>query len=275
MRSSALFQVMTITLRRAAIILLALMCAMLTSCLELYDEEMIIHADLSGSAKVTVKLPDILVTKFDSVREEFAEGKIRERFSSLNGVKLNSYSITEGRFPVATFEVSFSSLQKLSAAAEGNAPAALLIGVFNIKKENGNMVVERKLGEGQPSMSLPLDKYAVYKMHFNTPVEVVSTNSEFFDKSHSDVRYRWPLATIQSQRPLISNRFVKPMPWMEIALGFLILCVIARIAMGIFSKRKTKTPVPATTPGETASGAPAPPQAPQRPGPPRRPGPPQ
>ncbi len=263
---------MSILLRRAAILLLALTGAMLTSCLELYDEEMIIYADLSGSAKVTVKLPDTLVTKFDTVRDEFTEGKIRARFSSLNGVKLTSYSITEGRFPVATFEISFSSLQKLSAAVEANDPAQLLVGVFTIKKDNGNIVVERKLGEGKPGMSLPLDKYAVYKMHFNTPVEVVGTNSEFFDKSHSDVRYRWPLATIESQQPLISNRFLKPMPWMEFAIGFVVLCLIARIAMGVFSKRKINMPAPAVTSAETATGAPATPQVPQRPGPPKRPG---
>ncbi len=252
---------MNILLRRAAILLLALTGAMLTSCLELYDEEMIIHADLSGSAKVTVKLPDSLVTQFDSVRDEFAEGKIRERFSSLNGVKLDRYSITAGRFPEATFEVSFSSLQKLSAAAEANDPAQLLVGVFNIKKENGNTVVERKLGEGKPGVSLPLDKYAVYKMHFQVPVEVVGTNSEFFDKSNSDVRYRWPLASIAAQQPMISNRFVKPLPWLEISIGFVVVCVIGRILMGL-KKKKVIMQVPSA------------PQSPPRPGPPMRPGPP-
>ncbi len=260
---------MTKHMRRVALLLLALTGAMLTSCLELYDEEMIIYADLSGSAKVTVKLPDTLQNKFDSVRDEFTEGKIRERFSGLNGVKLTKYSITEGRFPEATFEVSFSSLQKLSAAAEGNAPAQVLVGVFNIKKDNGNTIVERKLGEGKPAMSLPLDKYAVYKMHFNAPVEMVGTNSEFFDKSQSDVRYRWPLATIESQQPLISNRFLKPIPWMQIAIGFVVLCLIARIAMSVFSKRKIIMPVTSTKPGDAAAGPPA---APQRPGPPKRPG---
>lgn len=251
--------------------LLVLMSAMLTSCLELYDEEMIIHADLSGSAKVTVKLQDTLQSNFDSVRDEFAEGKIRERFSGLNGVKLTSYSITEGRFPVATFEVSFSSLQKLSDAAEGNAPAQFLAGVFKIKKENGNIVVERKLGEGKPGMSLPPDKYAIYKMHFNTPVEVIGTNSEYFDKSHSDVRYRWPLATIESQQPLISNRFVNPFPWLKIAIAFVALCLVARIAMMVFSKPKVVPHKPNMMPGDAAARSA--PQTPQRPtGPPKKPG---
>lgn len=263
---------MTNLLRRVAIILLALTGAMLTSCLELYDEDMTIYADLSGSAKVTVKLPDTLQSSFDSVRDEFAEGKIRERFSGLSGVKLTSYSITEGRFPVATFEVSFSSLQKLSAAAEENAPAQLLVGIFNIKKENGNVIVERKLGQGKPAMSLPLDKYAVYKMHFNAPVEMVSTNSEFFDKKHSNVSYRWPLATIESQQPLISNRFVNPIPWLKIAIAFVVLCLVVRIAMTVFSKPKVIPHTPSVIPENSASGAPS---APQRPtGPPKRPGPP-
>lgn len=251
---------MTLLLRRSAILLLALTGAMLTSCLELYDEEMIIHGDLSGSAKVTVKLTDTLVSKFESVRDEFAEAKIRERFAGLNGVKLDKYTLTEGRFPEATFEVSFTSLQKLSAAAEANDPAQLLIGVFNIKNVNGNIVVERQLGQGKPGAGLPMDKNAVYKMHFQVPVEVVGTNSEYFDKSHSDVRYRWPMANIAAQQPLISARFIKPLPWLQIAIGFVVLCVIVRICLSVF--RKKKVIAPATT------------QAPQRPGPPQRPRPP-
>lgn len=267
---------MTTLLRRAALLLLALTGAMLTSCLELYEEEMIIHADLSGSAKVTVKLPDTLMASFDSVRDEFAEGKIHARFADLNGVKLTSYSITEGRFPVATFEVSFTSLQNLSAAAEKNDPAQFLVGVFNIKKENGNTVVERKLGEGKPGLSIPLDKNAIYKMHFKVPVEVVGTNSEYFDKSNSDVRYRWSMAAIGSQHPLISNRFVKPPPWLKISVAFVVLCIIARIIMNVLSKRKgkVKIPAPSAKPENAAPGAPSAPQVPQRPGPPKRPGPP-
>lgn len=265
---------MTLLMRRAALLLLALTGALLTSCLELYDEEMIIHADLSGSAKATVKLPDTLITKFDSVREEFTKEKIQARFAALNGVTLISYNITAERFPVATFEVSFTSLQKLSAAVEANDPTQFLVGVFNIKQENGHSVVERKLGEGKPGMDLPSDKYAIYKIHFNVPVEVVGTNSEVFDKSHNDVRYRWSLATIGEQHPLISNRLLKPLPWMGLAIGFVMLCVIARIVMGVLSKRKRHAL--ATTAPVVVAGANTPPlpKTPQRPGTPTRPGPP-
>ena len=263
---------MTILVRRAAVLLLALTGAMLTSCLELYDEEMIIHADLSGSARATVKLPDSLVTKFDSVRDEFSEAKIRVRFAGVSGVTLTSYTITEGRFPEATFHVSFSSLEKLSAAAESNAPAQHLVGVFQIKKENENMVVERKLGEGKPSMELPSDKNGIYKMHFEVPIEVVGTNSEFFDKSNSDVRYRWPLAQITSQQPAMTNRILKPRPWLAIAIGFVVLCVVVRIVMGLVSKRKKIASAQSETAMKTAPDSPPAPQPPQRPGPPNRPG---
>ena len=261
-------------MRRAAILLLALTGAMLTSCLELYDEEMIIHADLSGSAKATVKLPDTLITKFDSVRDKFTKEKIQARFAGLSGVQLISYNITAERFPVATFEVSFTSLQKLSAAVEANDPAQFLVGVFNIKQENGNNVVERKLGEGKPGMDLPSDKNAIYKMHFNVPVEVIGTNSEYFDKSHNDVRYRWTLATIGSQQPLISNRILKPLPWISIAIAFIILCVIARIVMGVLSKRKRHVLATTAPVVVAAANVPPKPKPPQRPGPPTRPGPP-
>ncbi|MEI6534387.1 MAG: hypothetical protein WCN98_03525 [Verrucomicrobiaceae bacterium] len=260
---------MTKIQRRAAISFLALTAAMLTSCLELYDEEMIIHTDLSGSVKATVKLPDTLLSKYDSLREEFTEGKVHSRFASLSGVKLTSYSITEGRFPVATFDVSFSSLQKLSDAVEANDPAQFLVGLFAVKKDDGKTVIERKLGHGKTGMEMPEDKYAIYKMHFDVPVEVVNTNSEYVDKSHNDVRYRWALSAIAAQQPLITNRLLKPLPWKAILIAVSLVGYGAWILSRYLSKRKVIVTLPRSEPGLAPK-----PQSPQRPGPPKRPDPP-
>ena len=77
---------------------------------------MVINPNLSGRAVVKVKLPFWPISKFDAVREEFAPKRIQKRFASVKGVKLERYSFTEGRYPEAIFEVSFSSLEMGAAA---------------------------------------------------------------------------------------------------------------------------------------------------------------
>ncbi|HEY2574456.1 MAG TPA: hypothetical protein VGH65_10310 [Verrucomicrobiaceae bacterium] len=199
----------------------ALACGvLLSSCLEGYDEEMVIYSDLSGRAVVKVNLPDAVLSKFDSVRDEFEPKKIQKRFASLSGVTLERYSLTEGRFAEATFEVSFSSLEKLNAAAAANQPAPMLVGEFVVTKDaDGRTIVERKLGLGTATADLPADKYANYKMHFQEPVVVARTDSGFKDASHNDVRYRWKLADISIQKPTMVNKLAKPLPWAWILSG--------------------------------------------------------
>ena len=203
---------MTRLLRRLAA---PLACGiLLSSCLEGYDEEMVIYPDLSGRAVVKVDLPDALLSKFDPVRAEFEPGKISKRFAPLSGVKLERYSLTEGRLAQATFEVSFSSLEKLNAATAANAPARVLVGEFAVRTDDdGRTVVERKLGAGAEAAELPADKHANYKMHFQSPMVVVRTDSGFKDASHNDVRYRWKLGDIPLQKPAMVNKLAKPAPW--------------------------------------------------------------
>jgi hypothetical protein len=275
---------------------LGLLCAallstlLLSSCLEEYNEEMEIRPDLSGTATVTVKLPDTLLDKYDKVQEEFKEANIRKRFAKVSGVKLDDYNVTEGRHPVATFTVSFSSLEKLSEAAKQNAPAQMLVGEWIVSKDGENTVVERRLGRGTATMSLPADKNALYKLHFDMPVEVMHTDSGLYDKSHGDLRYRWTMANIESDQPSMINKVIKPLPWLWIGLSIAVLVVIAWYAWKYFEnlKRRPKPlppePAPAPPIARAQPGSAVPPQGPPqrpagpqrpmppRPGPPRKPG---
>lgn len=197
----------------AALLTIALPC-LLGGCLEGYEEEMVIHSDLSGSATVKVALPDALLSGFDGVHAEFALDRIQKRFGAAKGVKLMGYTLTEGRFPEATFNVAFSSLDALGAAAAANPPAQILVGEFTVKPEaGGRTTIERRLGRGTATMSLPTDKFAIYKTHFRLPVELSNTDSGFKDTSRNDVRYRWSLADIGSQKPSMVNQVVKSWPW--------------------------------------------------------------
>ena len=285
---------MTDLLRRLAVTCIALSCACgLSSCLDQYSEEMVIHSDLSGEATVTIILPDSLLEKFEPVQKEFSEASIRKRFDKASGVKLEKYTFTEGRHAEVKLEVSFSSLEKLSDAAKDNPPAQMLIGQFSITRDNKYTVVERQLGVGKPTMSLPNDKNALYKIHFDMPVEISHTDSALFDKSNNDVRYRWSLAELAAQQPLLVNKVMKPLPWLWIAVSVVALIVLAWIIWQQLANKARKkhlaamnapqpvaapvaTPPPPVTPapGQGPVLPPRPPGPPQRPGPPRRPGPP-
>jgi hypothetical protein len=242
----------------------------LSSCLDEYNEEMEIRPDLSGVATVTIKLPDSLLDKFDKVQEEFKEANIRKRFEKVSGVTLEEYSYSEGRHPEVKLTVSFKSLEKLSEAAKQNAPAQMFVGEWVISKEGQNTVVERRLGRGTATMSLPADKNALYKLHFDMPVEVVHTDSGLYDRSNGDLRYRWSMANLESEQPVMTNKVVKPLPWAWIAVSVAALIVVAWYAWKYFDNLK-KRPKPIAPP--PVPPAPQPPQgSPQRPGPPQRPG---
>jgi hypothetical protein len=215
--------------RRCAPAVFAGACVcLLSACLENYEEDMVINADLSGRVVVRVKLPDVLLTKFDAVRAEFAPKNVEKRFDAASGVSLKSYTLTEERFPQATFDVAFSSLDKLSAAAAANPPVQMLVGAFSVKTaDGGRTVIERKLGRGKATAELPADKFAQFKMHFQLPVEILSTDSGFKDTSQNDVRYRWSLADIAAQKPVMLNAVETPTQWLWILGGVGGLLVVA------------------------------------------------
>lgn len=100
---------------------------LLSSCLD-YEEDMVIHKDLSGEALVTINLPDSLVSKYDAIQAEFAPAKIQKRFEDLDGVTLVSYEVSADRKPVAKLKLKFKSIDKLNEAIAKNAPAAIVAG---------------------------------------------------------------------------------------------------------------------------------------------------
>jgi len=216
----------------------ALSCAFtLSSCLD-YEEHLTIHEDLSGEAVVTIHLPDTLLGKFGDAADQLTEANLRKRFDALSGVKLTSYQYTEGRKPVVTLGIQFSSLEKLSEAAAGNKPASVLVGQFTITKEAGKNVIERKLGVGDPVNDLPDFNFANYTTHFDGTI--AKTNSGFFNNHNSDVRYRYKLTEILADQPVMRNEIVKPTPWVLFGAGAIAVIAAAWFIWNKMNLKKTR-----------------------------------
>jgi hypothetical protein len=267
----------------------------LSSCLE-YDEEMIINSDLSGTALVTLTLPDTLVSKYERLGIELDKEKIEKRLESVSGVSLASYQNSGGRQPKITMEFKFSSLEKLSEAIAANPPAAIWAGQFTVTKEGKDTKIDRKLGVGDPGNDLPPYNNVRYKTHFNGKIK--STNSPKFNSPANDVRYDWSLAKLVALQPTQSTTLTKGFPWLILLLVVAAVAAAAWYGWEYFGKKKRLSPLQTPTSGlvppppptvvpEAAAPPPAPapppaassptPPPPQRPGPPqaRRPGPPQ
>lgn len=194
---------------------------MLSSCLD-YEEHLVIHKDLSGEAVVTINLPDGLVSKYEPVIAEFAPARMSKRFEDLDGISLERYEVSEDRKPVAKLHLKFTSLDKLNEAIAKNAPAAIVAGVFTVKKEGGKTTIERKLGQGEPTAELGEYNNALYTTHFDATI--AGTNSGLFNSHGQDVRYRYKLSDVISQKPSQITTLIKPLPWAAI---FFCLAVLA------------------------------------------------
>jgi hypothetical protein len=257
-------------LRRLLPAALALAGALsLSSCLD-YDEELTIHRDLSGEARVTITLPDAILGKYESAASEMDKAKIEKRLESVSGVTLASYEKSEGRQPKVKLLIRFTSLEKLNDAIAANPPAAIYAGKFSILKQGGVITIDRKLGVGKVEGSLPESNSAFYKTHFDG--EIKATNSTRYDSASGDVRYSYQLSEILARQPTQSVTVAKSWPWLLI-LG----CLAAIGGAGWFGweqfgKRKqaaSRMVPPPPGPASVPDGTPGP----GRPGP-RRPGPP-
>ncbi|MEZ0390146.1 MAG: hypothetical protein ACAI34_23910 [Verrucomicrobium sp.] len=212
-------------LSRLTTVLPALAAAMLlTSCLD-YEEDLVIHKDLSGEVALVITLPDSLVSKYDPVHAEFTAAKMTKRFEGLDGITLEGYELVQDRKPLAKIKFSFKSLDKLNEAIAKNAPASILGGTFTVKKEGDKTVIERKLGEGTPTTDLPDFNYAQYKTHFDGTI--ANTNSGHYNSMGQDVRYRYKLTELLAQKPVQMTTLVRPKPW---AILFSCIAVLAGAA---------------------------------------------
>jgi hypothetical protein len=273
--------------RHLASSLAVLAMLLLSSCIG-YDEELTIHENLSGEASVILTLPNVLVTKWESVGTELEKEKIEKRLEKVSGVSLKSYVRTEGRQPTIRMVFAFSSLEKLNEAIAANPPAAVWAGQFTVTKEDGGKTkIDRKLGVGDAGKDLPSGLYALYKTHFDGTI--VATNSKQYNSPAKDVRFRYPLDEMLAQQPLQSTTTAKGWPWTLILICVAAVAGAAWYGWEYFGKRKPAdayAPVPPAAPDaapaeepirEQAPAAEPSPPPPQRPGPPRPrpPGPPQ
>lgn len=250
----------------------------LTSCLD-YEEDMIVHNDLSGQVLVTLTLPDTLTGKGGELSSELERAKIEKRLEKTSGVSLERYESTGGRQPKITLLFKFSSLEKLSEAIAANPPAAIWGGRFLVTKEANLTKIDRQLGVGDAGKDLPSFSRALYKTHYDGTI--AATNSPQYNQHGHDVRYMTDLLKMLSTQPVHSVTLSKGMPWALILGGLLAVAGAAWYGWEQFGKKKpapaggapripTRPPAPTPAPGDT----PAAPGPPQRPGPPRRPGPP-
>ena len=255
---------------------------LLSSCLDYEEQEMVIHDDLSGEAVVKLTLPDVLLTKFSGVLDEFSKEKLEKRFDLVSGVTLAEYVMnSEKRRPELTLHVKFVSLKKLDEALAANPPAAMLAGRFEVTRDKGLTTIDRKLGTVTPKDGIGEGNYAMYVMRFESPI--AHTNSGFEDGAHYTVRYRHKVDDVISQQPVLSNSIAKPFPWVWILLSLVVVGGGAYFGWQKFGTRKVIRVVPKepeTPVAPTPEPAPPPPDSPapgpRRPGPPmpRRPGPP-
>ena len=219
--------------------LLALSCAVfLSGCLG-YEEEMTINNDLSGTAKITVTLPDKLDSKLSDVGDAFTEAALTKRFDAVKGVTLVSYTREKDdtRQPQVVLEIKFSSLDALSKAAEANPPAAMLLGKFEITKdETGGKRITRKLGTIAPKEDIKEESYAQYVMHFGKALGY--TNSTRFDGANDTVRFRYKMETMPSLQPEIITVVPKPDIWKWLAICFGSLAVVTFLVWQIYGQKK-------------------------------------
>jgi hypothetical protein len=267
--------------RHLATSLAVAMLMLMSSCIG-YDEELIIHENLSGEASVTLTLPNVLVTKWENVATELEKVNIEKRLDKVSGVKLKSYEKTEGRQPTIRLVIAFSSLEKLNEAIAKNPPAAVWAGQFTITKEEGKTKVERKLGVGDAGKDLPSGLYALYKTHFDGTI--VATNSKQYNSPAKDVRFRYSLDEMLAQQPVQSTTTAKGWPWTLILICLAAVAGAAWYGWEYFGKKKpggAMMPAPApvsAAPADPKEGEPAPESGQATPptaAPPRRPGPPQ
>lgn len=228
----------------------------LTSCLD-YEEDMIVHNDLSGQVLVTLTLPDTLSGKYEKLGIELEKAKIEKRLEKTSGVSLERYESTGGRQPKITLLFKFTSLEKLSEAIAANPPAAIWGGRFLVTKEANLTKIDRQLGAGDAGGDLPAFNSATYKAHYDGTIS--GTNSGFYNQHGHDVRFRYKLTDMLSIQPLQTVTLSKSWPWMLILGGLAAVAFAAWYGWEQFGKKRPAAPYAG---------------APQRPGPPRRPGPP-
>lgn len=223
-------------LHRLSSVFAALAATMLlSSCLD-YEEALVFHKDLSGEAVVTIGLPNSLVSKYDPVHAEFAPAKMQKRFDDLDGVTLESYEVSADQKPVAKLKLKFKSIEKLNEAIAKNPPASIVAGVFTVKKEGDKTTIERKLGQGETKVDLGDFNNVLYTTHFDGTIG--GTNSGLYNSHGQDVRYRYKLTDLVSQKPLQSTTIVNPKPWAIILLCIVVLAGAAYYGWKLLGKKK-------------------------------------
>lgn len=199
----------------------------LTGCLD-YEEVMTIHPNLSGKAEVTIKLPEAISGKFAGVHELFAVSKVRALLEKVDGVRLESYEKGQGLRSDLKMRVVFDSLEAWNGLVAVHPQVGVLAGKFSWRKEGGNWVIERQLGDaaagtGEATVGLADFNYVLYTTKFELPI--LATNSKQYNNHGQEVRYRFELKQVLDERPMMSTTVAVASPWLMIAVGVLVVLV--------------------------------------------------
>lgn len=112
--------------------------------------------------------------------------------------------------------------------------------------------MKRKLGEGEVPLKIQENSHVIYKCHFDG--SIAGTDSGFFNFHGKDVRYRYQLNELLSQKPIQLTALRPAIPWLFIALSAIIIIGAIWAGWKMFGKkmvrvkskpqmRRTKQPV--------------------------------
>jgi hypothetical protein len=190
---------------------------LLSSCVD-YEEELTIHENFSGEARITLTLPDTLVGKFPEAAQEVTAAKIKAHLDKVSGVRLISHEFRQGRKPVVKMLVGFDSLDAWNEAVALQPQAAVLAGKFSRQKTEKGMQIERQLGGGMAvPEGMPEFNYVNYTIRLKS--QILSTNSPQFNSHGNEVRYRYPLIQLMEKQPLQSITVEHHLPWGKLIGG--------------------------------------------------------
>lgn len=105
-----------------------------------------------------------------------------------------------------------------------------------MKKEGGKTTIERKLGQGEPKAELGDFNYVQYKTHFDGTIG--GTNSGFYNSHGQDVRFRYKLTEVLSNKPSQVTSIVNPKPWAIILFCIAVLGGAAFYGWKLLGKKK-------------------------------------
>lgn len=244
-----------ISARRAAKLTL---CGLLflTGCVD-YEEEMWLHADLSGRAAITISVREELVQGNTGLERDMSEEKIRRDLERIQGVKLESFqSFRDAGKRIAKLTIAFDSIEKITRheTSVAESSAVSLLGAIKVERTSGKVVLRRifpvlpevrsqswgkdLLMHGLGSLLLS-NNYLSYKLH--VPREIITANTQRIDAANKVLEWKFSLAQALREAPTMTVEWrASRWPWWIV--GIMLVAIVA--GAGLILKRRRKAHLP-------------------------------